>query len=128
MAPAWFRLAVPSAVVAGPALVGQPVLFHWPTDGWVRWTAARRSRAAGYSHVLRHGRLSALGAVVAASLLESASHGPGGRWALPRALARAPRFGLSTVTAFRAGQASRPEKRESYCNGEHARDCRLDRA
>ena len=46
--PAWFRLAAPSEVVTGPSLVGRPVLFYWPTDGWVRETVARRSRAAGH--------------------------------------------------------------------------------
>ena len=32
--PAGFRLATrtPSEVVTGPALVGRPVLFYWPTD------------------------------------------------------------------------------------------------
>ena len=79
---AGFRLAAPSEFVTGPALVGRPVLFYWPTDGWVRETVARRSRAAGHSHVVRYDRRSALGAVVADSLLDAASHGPGGRWAL----------------------------------------------
>ena len=65
-----------------PALVGRPVLFYWPTDGWVRGTVARRSLAAGHSHVVRYDRRSALGAVVADSLLDAASHGPGGRWVL----------------------------------------------
>ena len=82
VAPAGFRLAVQSEVVTGPALVGRSVLFYWPTDGWVRGTVARRSRAAGHSHVVRYDRRSALGAVVADSLLDAASHGPGGRWAL----------------------------------------------
>ena len=113
VAPAGFRLAVQSEVVTGPALVGRSVLFYWPTDGWVRGTVARRSRTAGHSHVVRYDRRSALGAVVADSLLDAASHGPGGAVgaALPCALAPAPRFSRPTVTAFRVGQASRPGER-----------------
>ena len=76
-------IAAPSEVVTCPALVGRPVLlkFYWPTDGSVRGTrtVARRSRAAGHSHVVRYDRRSALGAVMADSLLDAASHGPGGR-------------------------------------------------
>jgi len=81
-APPGFRLAVPAEVVTGTALVGRTVLFHWPTAGWVRGTVGRRSRAAGFSHVVRYGPRSALGAAVVASLLDAASHGPGGRWVL----------------------------------------------
>ena len=67
VAPAGFRLAAPPEVVSlsGPAVVGRPVLFYWPADGWVRGTVARRSRAAGHSHVVRYDRRWALGAVVA---------------------------------------------------------------
>ena len=50
--------------------------------GWVRGTVARRSWAAGFSHVVRYGPRSALGAVVVASLLDTASQGPADRWAL----------------------------------------------
>ena len=35
VAPAGFLLTAPSEVVTGPALVGRPVHFYWPTDGWV---------------------------------------------------------------------------------------------
>jgi hypothetical protein len=68
-APTGFRLAVPAEVVTGQALVGRTVLFRWPTAGWVRGTVGRRSRAAGFSHVVRYGPRSALGAAVAALLL-----------------------------------------------------------
>ena len=136
VAPAGFRLAVPSEVVTGPALVGRKVLFYWPTGGWVRGTVARRSCAAGHSHVVRYARAtrrSALGAIVADSLLDAASHGQGMQWAAQGAalhcvLALAHRFSRPTVTAFWVGQASRPGKRKNYYNGEHARDCDLDRA
>ena len=33
--------------------------YQWPTEGWVRGTVARRSRAAGFSNVVRYGRTSA---------------------------------------------------------------------
>ena len=65
-APAGFRLATPTEVVTGSALLGRAVLFHWPADGWVRGTVARRSRAAGFSHVVRYGPRSALGAATVA--------------------------------------------------------------
>jgi hypothetical protein len=82
--PAGFRLASSSADLAGPALVGQTVLYRWPVEGWVRGTVAGRSRAAGFSHVLRYGRTSesALGSAAVPSLLDAASHGPAGRWVL----------------------------------------------
>ena len=35
-------------------LDGQAVLYLWPDYGWVRGTVARRSRAAGFSHVVRY--------------------------------------------------------------------------
>ena len=82
--PAGFRLAAPSEVLAGSALVGQAVLYRWPVEGWVRGTVTGRSRAAGFSHVVRYGRTSALGAGVVPSLLDAASHGPAGRWVLLR--------------------------------------------
>jgi len=84
VAPAGFRLAAPAAVLAGAALVGQAVLYRWPDEGWVRGTVARRSRAAGFTHVVRYGRTSALGAAETPSLLDLASHGPAGRWVLLR--------------------------------------------
>ena len=54
-APAGFRLAAPSEVLSGAALVGQAVLYRdrWPVYGWVRGTVTRRSRASGFSHVVR---------------------------------------------------------------------------
>ena len=45
---------------------------------------ARVSRTPGFSHVIRYGRASALGAAVVASLLDPSSHGPHGRWVLLR--------------------------------------------
>ena len=82
--PAGFRLAASSEVLTGTALVGQAVLYRWPVDGWVRGTVTGRSRAAGFSHVVRYGRTSALGSAVVPSLLDAASHGPAGRWVLLR--------------------------------------------
>ena len=64
------------------ALVGRTVLYYWPGDGWVRGTAARRSRTQRHSHVVRYGPRSALGAAVVDLLLDAASHGPPGRWVL----------------------------------------------
>jgi hypothetical protein len=85
--PAGFRLAASSEGLTGTALVGQVVLYHWPVEGWVRGTVAARSRAAGFSHVVRYGRASALGSAVVPSLLDAASHGPAGRWVLLRRVA-----------------------------------------
>ena len=82
VAPVGFRLATAAEVVTGTALVGRAVLFFWPTDGWVRGTVVRRSRAAGFSHVIRYGPQSGLGAAAVTSLLDLAAHGPGGRWVL----------------------------------------------
>ena len=119
MALAGFRLAAPSEFVTGPALVGRPVLFYWPTDGWVRETVARRSRAVGHSHVVRYDRRSALGGVwallwlIRSSMPLRTAPGDGSVWvgaALPCALALAPRFSRPTFTAFRAGQANRAER------------------
>jgi hypothetical protein len=54
-----FRLEVPAEVVTGQALVGRTVLFRWPTAARA-WSAGpwagRRSRAAGFSHVVRDRR------------------------------------------------------------------------
>ena len=69
-------------VPTGTALVGRPVLYHWPTEGWVPGKVARVNRTAGFSHVVRYGRVSALGAVESVSLLDAALHGPAGRWVL----------------------------------------------
>ncbi len=73
--PAGFRLAArASSQGAGAALVGQVLLYRWPVEGWVRGTVAGRSRAAGFSHVVRYGRASesALGSAVMPSLLDAA--------------------------------------------------------
>ncbi len=88
--PVGYRLAASSEVpgLTGTALVGQAVLYRWSVDGWVRGTAAGRSRTAGFSHVVRYGSTSALGSAVVPSLLDAASHGPAGRWVLLRRVAR----------------------------------------
>ena len=44
------------------------------------WDARRNIRAAGFTHVVRYGRTSALGSAETPSLLDWASHGPAGRW------------------------------------------------
>jgi hypothetical protein len=80
--PAGWRMAASSEILAGRALVGRPVLFHWPEDGWVRGRVARVSRAAGFSHVVTYGPRSPLEALAVVSLLDAASHGPAGRWVL----------------------------------------------
>ena len=36
VAPAGYRLAAPAEVLTGAALVGQAVLYRWPTEGWHR--------------------------------------------------------------------------------------------
>jgi hypothetical protein len=82
VAHAGFRLAASSEGLAGTALVGQTVLYRWKVDVWVRGTVTARSRPAGFSHVARYGRASALGSAVLPSLLDAASHGPAGRWVL----------------------------------------------
>ena len=82
VAPAGFRLAAPTEVLTGAALIGQAVLYRWPTEGLVRGTVARRTWAAGFTHVVRCDRTSALGSAETPSLLDGASHGPIGRWVL----------------------------------------------
>ena len=128
LAPARFRLAVPSEVVTGPALVGRSVLFYWPTDGWVRGTVVRRSHEALASRPVRPAVGAGHCCVLFAPRCRFARPGGAVGAALPCTLAPAPRFSQTTVTAFRAGQASRPGKRENKYNGEHARDCCIDRA
>ena len=57
----------PAEVATGPALLGRTVLCCWPGppgDGWVRGTVVRRSRTQGFSHVIRYGPRSALGAAI----------------------------------------------------------------
>ena len=67
---------------------GSASTVHYSHDGsegyhgWVRGRVVRLSRAAGFSHVVRYARGSALGAVEAASLLDAPAHGPAGRWVL----------------------------------------------
>jgi hypothetical protein len=82
LAPVGSRLATPDEVPTGKALVGRSILYRWPTHGWVQGRVVRISRAAGFSHVVRYARGSALGSVEAASLLDTPSHGPAGRWAM----------------------------------------------
>jgi hypothetical protein len=112
--PAGFRLAAPSEVLAGSALVCQAVLYRWPVEGWVRGTVTGRSRAAGFSHVVRYGRTSALGAGMVPSLLEAASHGPAGRWVLLRRAVRWLPISGSTVMGLPADKADRTV---AGCNG-----------
>jgi hypothetical protein len=105
-APAGFRLAASSEGLVGPALVGQTVLYRWPVEGWVRGTVTARSRAAGFSHVVRYGRASALGFAVVPSLLVGRGVArPGRPLGAPlsrRALAWLP-FSRTTVMGRRAG-------------------------
>ena len=77
LALAGFRVATMAEVPTGTALVGRPVLYRWPTEGWVPGKVVRVSRT-----VVRYGRVSALGAVESASLLDAALHGPAGSWVL----------------------------------------------
>jgi hypothetical protein len=76
--------ATTAEVLAGAALVGRSILYRWPGQGWVLGKVVRVSRAAGFSHVVRYARGSALGVGVVASLLDAPSHGPGpaDRWVL----------------------------------------------
>ena len=104
-----------------PALVGRPVLFYWPTDGWVRGTVARRSLAAGHSHVVRYDRRSALGAVQRLWLIRSSmplrtARGGAVGAVLPCALAPAPRFSRPTltVTAFLSGRRAGPGRENNH--------------
>ena len=85
-APPGFRFAVGAEVLSGAGLVGRQVLYWWPSDGWQRGRVMRTC-GRGFSHVVAYAaRSSALGTCVVASLLDGASHGPGGRWLLLLAL------------------------------------------
>ena len=57
MAPAGFRVAAHSEVLGGAAMVGRVVLYLWQAEGcqWIHGTVAHRSRASGFSHVVRYG-------------------------------------------------------------------------
>ena len=76
VAPAGYRLAAPAEVLSSSGrrcfTVGRPRAG----------TVARRTRAAGFTHVVHYGRTSALGSAETPSLLDGASHGPAGRWLL----------------------------------------------
>ena len=98
--PLWRRVPA-RGPLSGPALVGRAVLFRWQTEGWLRGTVARRSRAAVFSHVVRYGPRSALGAAVVESLLDAASHGPGGRCSSRPASAQARRPARRGTDAWR---------------------------
>ncbi len=75
-------MAQSAEALAGKALVRRLILYLWPVQGWVQGRVVRVRRAAGFSHGVRYARGSALGAVEAASLLDSPSHGPTGRWVM----------------------------------------------
>jgi hypothetical protein len=77
--PAGFRFAASSAGLTGAALIGQAILYCWPVEGWVRGTVASRSRAAGFSHVVRYGHTSALGSAAGPSLLDASAASRRGR-------------------------------------------------
>jgi hypothetical protein len=61
VAPSGFRLASPAEAQAGRVLVGRQILYRWPVQGWVLGKVVRVSRAAGFLHVVRYARGSALG-------------------------------------------------------------------
>ena len=83
VAPPGFRLAQSAEALGGKALVLRLIpLARWPEQGWVQGRVVRVSRAAGFSHGVRYARESALGSVEAASLLDTPSHGPAGRWVM----------------------------------------------
>jgi predicted metal-binding membrane protein len=60
------------------------MLYRWPVEGWVCSTVTCRSSTTGFSHVVRYGRTSALGAGVVPLLLDSALHCLACRWVLLR--------------------------------------------
>ena len=67
--PVGLRMAGTGEVLSGPALVGRPVLFHRPDEGWVRGRVVRVGSAAGFSHVVHYGPQSPLGALAVVSPL-----------------------------------------------------------
>ena len=77
-------MASPAEAQADRALVGRQILYRWPVQGWVLGKVVRVSRAAGFSHLVRYARGSALGVGAAASLLDAPSYGsgPAGRWVM----------------------------------------------
>ena len=65
---------------ADTAVVGSPVLYWWPSDGWQRGVVARLRTSGPFSHVVRYRRpVSTLHGDVA-TLLDAASYGS--RWVL----------------------------------------------
>ncbi len=87
LAPACFRLALgaDSELQFGAELVGTVTrvpLYQWPVEGWVLGRVRRVCRRGGFSHVVRYASSSPHSAVVVATLLDAAEHGPGGRWHL----------------------------------------------
>ncbi len=103
----WWRLAAPVKLRAGPALVGEQVLYRCNLDGWVqargrvrcvcKWVGSAASRTVTWSPGGLRCRavtitVSPLGTVdsEANSLLDASSHGPpgtaAGRWHLLRQL------------------------------------------
>ena len=82
LAPAGFRLALAEELCSGATLVGTSVLYRWPVEGWVQGRVLRVCRRGGFSHVVGYASSSPHGAVVVDTLLDAASHGPGGRWHL----------------------------------------------
>jgi hypothetical protein len=66
----------PGEVRTGKALVVRSILYLWPPHCWVlaRGRVIRLSLAAGFSHVVRYARGSALGSVEAASCCWTPPH------------------------------------------------------
>jgi hypothetical protein len=67
---------------AGAVRVSARVLYLRPLEGWVLGRVRRVCRRADFSHVVGYASLSPLGAVVVASLIDAASHGPWAGWPL----------------------------------------------
>ncbi len=120
LAPAGFRLATTAEVLAGAqaALVGRSILYRWPVhrwpvQGWVLGKVVRVSRAAGFSHVVRYARGSALGVGVAASLLDTpgppsrTARGPGLRTGHGGCCSARPSFDFSGTTVMGCGRPGR---------------------
>ncbi len=82
--PAGFRLAASREGLAGTALVGQAVRYHWPVDGWVRGTRPQ----PGY-RVVAHGALRPrfCPRVGGGTLAARRGFSPAGRWVLLRRVA-----------------------------------------